>query len=68
MERKEIKGSLAMSGKEWKCYLDSTLDEIKQLNDNLTDQEAQTVFNIVQSINKELEEYENHKDISEFTE
>lgn len=68
MERKETKGALALSGKEWKCYTDSTTTDVKELNKELTDQEVQTVFEIVQSINKELEEYENYKETSGITE
>lgn len=58
MEIKEIKGALAMSGKEWLCYKDSTLSEIKDINKDLTDQEAEKVFSIITTINKEEKDNE----------
>lgn len=63
MERKKIGGSLAISGKKWKCYVDSKFEEIKGLNKNLSDRESKSVFEIVQSVNKQCEESENDNDI-----
>lgn len=56
MEKKEIEGALALSGKEWKCYTYSTKKGIKQLNANLSAEEVETVYNIIQSIVNENEE------------
>lgn len=61
MERIKTGGALANCGKEWKCYIDSTLAEIKELNKGLTDQEIETVFDIVQSINEQEKEYGDEK-------
>ncbi|WP_163320453.1 hypothetical protein [Dysgonomonas sp. 520] len=47
-KRSEIKGNVAGSGKIFICYQDSSIEEIQEMNPELTIEESEMIFNSIQ--------------------
>ncbi|WP_163320153.1 hypothetical protein [Dysgonomonas sp. 520] len=47
-DKQTIKGNVAGSGKTFTCYQDSSIEDIQEMNPELTNEETKMIFNSIQ--------------------